>query len=129
MRISPVDHRGRMTGLAIMASGLRKGYQDKIVLDGIDLNVRPPAAAGRLLGRADDRTGPAQSSHDVVDHLRLGDGRLVAEGPPRLNAGRQQRRATSRATGTPELARLLSRNEDKVTGLFYLIRFTARSDV
>ncbi|HEY7047190.1 MAG TPA: ATP-binding cassette domain-containing protein [Jatrophihabitantaceae bacterium] len=29
-----------MTDLAIMASGLRKAYQDKIVLDGIDLNVR-----------------------------------------------------------------------------------------
>jgi ABC-2 type transport system ATP-binding protein len=29
-----------MTDLAIMASGLRKSYQDKVVLDGIDLNVR-----------------------------------------------------------------------------------------
>ncbi|GLY64891.1 ATP-binding cassette domain-containing protein [Amycolatopsis taiwanensis] len=29
-----------MTDLAIMASGLRKAYQDKIVLDGIDVNVR-----------------------------------------------------------------------------------------
>jgi ABC-2 type transport system ATP-binding protein len=29
-----------MTDSAIMASGLRKAYQDKIVLDGIDLNVR-----------------------------------------------------------------------------------------
>jgi len=28
-----------MTDLAIMASGLRKAYQDKVVLDGIDLNV------------------------------------------------------------------------------------------
>ncbi|TNC29484.1 ATP-binding cassette domain-containing protein [Amycolatopsis alkalitolerans] len=28
-----------MTELAIMASGLRKAYQDKVVLDGIDLNV------------------------------------------------------------------------------------------
>jgi ABC-2 type transport system ATP-binding protein len=29
-----------MTDLAIMASGLRKAYQDKVVLDGIDLDVR-----------------------------------------------------------------------------------------
>ena len=34
------DDNGRMTDLAIMASGLRKAYQDKIVLDGIDLDVR-----------------------------------------------------------------------------------------
>ena len=29
-----------MTDLAITASGLRKAYQDKVVLDGIDLTVR-----------------------------------------------------------------------------------------
>jgi ABC-2 type transport system ATP-binding protein len=36
----PADDSGRMTNPAITASGLRKAYQDKIVLDGIDLNVR-----------------------------------------------------------------------------------------
>jgi ABC-2 type transport system ATP-binding protein len=35
----PADDSGRMTNLAVMASGLRKAYKDKIVLDGIDLRV------------------------------------------------------------------------------------------
>jgi ABC-2 type transport system ATP-binding protein len=38
-----------MTDLAIMASGLRKAYHDKVVLDGIDLNV-PAGTVFSLLG-------------------------------------------------------------------------------
>ncbi|MEV2273855.1 hypothetical protein [Nonomuraea africana] len=35
-----------MNGSAIAASGLRKAYEDKIVLDGIDLDVRRGSRAG-----------------------------------------------------------------------------------
>ncbi|MFJ7949864.1 ABC transporter ATP-binding protein, partial [Streptomyces sp. NPDC096354] len=38
-----------MTGLAIAANGLRKSYGDKVVLDGIDLNV-PEGTVFSLLG-------------------------------------------------------------------------------
>jgi ABC-2 type transport system ATP-binding protein len=38
--VRPDDDSGRMTSSAIVASGLRKAYGDKIVLDGIDLDVR-----------------------------------------------------------------------------------------
>ncbi|MBE1564000.1 ABC-type transporter Mla maintaining outer membrane lipid asymmetry ATPase subunit MlaF [Nonomuraea africana] len=35
-----------MNGSPIAASGLRKAYEDKIVLDGIDLDVRRGSRAG-----------------------------------------------------------------------------------
>jgi len=47
--VSPADDSGRMTDLAIMATGLRKAYQDKVVLDGIDLTV-PAGTVFSLLG-------------------------------------------------------------------------------
>ncbi len=47
--VSPADDSGRMTNLAIMASGLRKAYKDKVVLDGVDLNV-PAGTVFSLLG-------------------------------------------------------------------------------
>src|SRR5262249_4745997 len=40
-RVRPGAEGGRMTTSAIAASGLRKAYVDKVVLDGIDLDVRP----------------------------------------------------------------------------------------
>src|SRR6516165_3434676 len=39
-RVRPGADGGRMSNSAIAASGLRKAYGDKIVLDGIDLDVR-----------------------------------------------------------------------------------------
>src|SRR6185436_13178821 len=38
--VRPPDDSGRMTDSAITATGLRKAYKDKVVLDGVDLNVR-----------------------------------------------------------------------------------------
>ena len=38
--VSGADHSGRMTEMAITASGLRKTYRDTVVLDGVDLSVR-----------------------------------------------------------------------------------------
>src|ERR1700724_1487928 len=40
VRVRPGADGGRMSNLAIAASGLRKAYGDKTVLGGIDLDVR-----------------------------------------------------------------------------------------
>jgi ABC-2 type transport system ATP-binding protein len=48
-RVRPGADSGRMKSSAIAASGLRKAYGDKIVLDGIDLDV-PAGTVFSLLG-------------------------------------------------------------------------------
>src|SRR3954447_7068921 len=74
-----------MTNLAITASGLRKAYKDKVVLDGVDLNVRAgtifsllgPNGAGKTttvnilttLAQAD--AGTAQvAGHDITSETK-----------------------------------------------------------
>src|SRR5262252_3134006 len=48
-RVRPGADSGRMKSSAIAASGLRKAYGDKVVLDGIDLDV-PAGTVFSLLG-------------------------------------------------------------------------------
>jgi ABC-2 type transport system ATP-binding protein len=38
--VRAAEHSGAMTSSAIVASGLKKSYKDKVVLDGVDLDVR-----------------------------------------------------------------------------------------
>src|SRR5215469_5814525 len=47
-RVRPGADGGRMSNSAIAASGLRKAFGDKIVLDGIDLDVRAGAVFSLL---------------------------------------------------------------------------------
>src|SRR4029450_6004145 len=74
-----------MTESAIMAAGLRKAYKDKVVLDGVDLNVRAgtvfsllgPNGAGKTttvnvlttLLKADGGTARV-AGHDVVTEAK-----------------------------------------------------------
>src|SRR3954447_2730136 len=74
-----------MTNLAITASGLRKAYKDKVVLDGVDLNVRAgtifsllgPNGAGKTttvnilttLAQADGGTAQV-AGHDITSETK-----------------------------------------------------------
>jgi ABC-2 type transport system ATP-binding protein len=64
---------GRMTSSAIAASGLRKAYQDKIVLDGIDLDV----ATGTIFSLLGPNGAGKTTTVNVLTTLMKADGGTV----------------------------------------------------
>ena len=65
--------RGRMTSSAIAASGLRKAYKDKIVLDGIDLDV----AAGTVFSLLGPNGAGKTTTVNVLTTLMKADGGTI----------------------------------------------------
>jgi ABC-2 type transport system ATP-binding protein len=64
---------GRMTSSAIAASGLRKAYKDKIVLDGIDLDI----AAGTIFSLLGPNGAGKTTTINVLTTLMKADGGTV----------------------------------------------------
>ncbi|SBT51397.1 ABC transporter [Micromonospora auratinigra] len=69
----PAAHGGRMTSSAIAVSGLRKAYKDKVVLDGIDLDVR----AGTVFSLLGPNGARKTTTVNVLTTLVRADGRSV----------------------------------------------------
>ena len=69
----PGTDGGRMTSSAIAASGLRKAYKDKVVLDGIDLDV----AAGTIFALLGPNGAGKTTAINVLTTLMKADGGTV----------------------------------------------------
>jgi len=72
-RVSTRADRGRMNNSAIAASGLRKAYGDKVVLDGIDLDVR----AGTVFALLGPNGAGKTTTVNVLTTLTKADGGTV----------------------------------------------------
>jgi ABC-2 type transport system ATP-binding protein len=84
-----------MTNLAIMASGLRKAYKDKIVLDGIDLNVR----AGTVFALLGPNGAGKTTTVNVLTTLLQADGGTVRVAGHDVATEAKAVRAAIRVTG------------------------------
>jgi ABC-2 type transport system ATP-binding protein len=73
VRGSPGADGGRMTSSAIAASGLRKAYKDKVVLDGIDLDV----GAGTVFSLLGPNGAGKTTTVNVLTTLMKADGGTV----------------------------------------------------
>src|SRR4029453_8665528 len=69
-RVRPGGDGGRMTSSAIAASGLRKAFGDKVVLDGIDLDVR----AGTVFSLLGPNGAGKTTTVDLLTTLMKADG-------------------------------------------------------
>lgn len=86
---------GRMTDLAITASGLRKAYQDRIVLDGIDLNVR----AGTVFSLLGPNGAGKTTTVNILTTLLQADGGTVRVAGHDVATGAKAVRAAIGVTG------------------------------
>src|SRR4051794_41781693 len=84
-----------MTNLAITASGLRKAYKDKVVLDGVDLNVR----AGTIFSLLGPNGAGKTTTVNILTTLAQADGGTAQGAGHEITSETKAARAATGATG------------------------------